>query len=291
MSGSRIAVVTPAHGRHAHLEAQHRSLAAGRQRPDDYIVVAMDDPVLRSREVGGLRRRVVRVAADRRGLPLARARNRGVRAAFDAGADVVVCLDVDCLAGPDLVASYGRRVLAEPTTVWQGPVTYLPPAPDGGYPLDRLDELDDPHPARPAPRPGELRRAADPALFWSLSFALSPHAWETSGGFHPGYVGYGAEDTDFARTLVARGLQLAWDGSARAYHQHHPVSRPPVEHLDDILRNAALFHRRWGEWPMQGWLEQFEERGLVTYRAGRWVRTAVLSAARPDAAGSPGPSS
>jgi len=50
-------------------------------------------------------------------------------------------------------------------------------------------------------------------------------------------------------------LGLGWVGGARAYHQHHPVSSPPVEHLDDILRNGRLFHERWGEWPMTGWLE------------------------------------
>ena len=41
---------------------------------------------------------------------------------------------------------------------------------------------------------------------------------------------------------------------ARAYHQHHPSSSPPVQHLADILRNGALFRRRWGRWPMEGWL-------------------------------------
>ena len=56
---------------------------------------------------------------------------------------------------------------------------------------------------------------------------------------------------------------MAWTGDARAYHQHHPVSDPPVEHLDDLLRNGATFHRRWGEWPMRGWFEALEERGLV----------------------------
>lgn len=269
---TRVAVVTLASGRHAHLAGQHRSLAAGTRRPDDYVVVAMDDPAIGSTEVDGLRSRVVRVPREPRGLPLARARNRGVRAALDAGADAVVCLDVDCLAGASLVASYAERVGCEPGTVWQGPVTYLDPPPESGYRLDRLDALDDPHPARPAPAPGDVRRGGDPDLFWSLSFAISAHAWAVTGGFHPRYVGYGAEDTDFGQTVHARGLALAWDGSARAYHQHHPVTRPPVEHLDDILRNAAIFHRRWGRWPMLGWLEDFERLGLAVVRDGRWVR-------------------
>lgn len=271
MSGQRIAVVTLARGRHQHLAGQHRSLAAGSCRPDDYLVVAMDDLAIRPAEVDGLRRRVVRVDVDPSGLPLAAARNHGVRSALDAGADVVICLDVDCLAGPDLVSSYAHRVRTHPGTVWQGPVTYLDPPPPGGYRLGDLGRLDDPHPGRPAPAAGEVVWGAEPELFWSLSFALSRAAWARSGGFHPAYVGYGAEDTDFGQTLTARGLTLAWDGSARAYHQHHAVSRPPVEHLDDILRNAALYHARWGRWPMTGWLEEFERLGLATWRDGRWT--------------------
>ncbi|WP_244928133.1 galactosyltransferase-related protein [Nocardioides sp. W7] len=272
MSGPRVAVVTLVHGRRGHLDAQHRSLAAGSRRPDDYVVVAMDDPAVRSVELDGLRRRIVRVRNDPGGLPLARARNRGVRTALDSGAEVVVCLDVDCLAGGTLVASYAERATAHPRTVWQGPVTYLPPPPAGGYRLDGLDGLDEPHPGRPAPAAGQQVWGADPDLFWSLSFAMSASAWQVSGGFCPEYVGYGGEDTDFGHTLVTRGLELAWDGSARAYHQHHPVSRPPTEHLDDILRNATLFHRRWGRWPMTGWLEEFERLGLATFREGRWTR-------------------
>jgi len=56
---------------------------------------------------------------------------------------------------------------------------------------------------------------------------------------------------------------MRWVGGADAFHQYHPVSDPPVEHIDDILRNATLFHQRWGWWPMQGWLRDFENRGLI----------------------------
>jgi N-acetylglucosaminyl-diphospho-decaprenol L-rhamnosyltransferase len=267
-----VAVVTIAHGRHRHLAGQHSSLAHGSRLPDHYVVVAMDDPDLASAEVGGVHREVVRMARHRLGLPLAAARNRGVARASALGADVVVLLDVDCLAGRDLVASYAEAAAREPDLVWSGPVTYLGPPPMGGYPLEGLDLVDDPHPARPDPGPGRVLRNADPDLFWSLSFAVSRRAWELTGGFCEDYVGYGGEDTDFGHTVVAAGLAHAWLGAARAYHQWHPVSTPPVEHLDDILRNARLFHARWGRWPMSGWLSTFEERGLVERRHGGWVR-------------------
>ena len=38
---------------------------------------------------------------------------------------------------------------------------------------------------------------------------------------------------------------------------------PPTRHLDDILRNGALFAERWGWWPMGGWLDGFEQLGLI----------------------------
>ena len=174
---TRVAVVTIAHGRHEHLAAQHRSLARGTVRPDHYLVVAMDDPAIVEEQVDGLTREVVAVGrGPAGGLPLAAARNLGVRTAIDAGADVVVLLDVDCLAGAGLVASYADVVAARPERIWSGPVTYLPPRPPGGYPDDPADlaDWDDPHPARPNPAPGELLESDDPDLFWSLSFAVAP---------------------------------------------------------------------------------------------------------------------
>jgi hypothetical protein len=100
-------------------------------------------------------------------------------------------------------------------------------------------------------------------LFWSLSFAVSAATWQRIGGFCPVYRGYGGEDTDFAQCAASAGVGLRWVGGADAFHQHHPVSNPPVQHLDDIVRNAQLFHRRWGWWPMGGWLDAFEARGLI----------------------------
>lgn len=271
MSG--LAVITIVHGRHDHLRAQHASLARCPRRPDLYVVVAMGDPDLEDwPPVDGLVARVAPIDLDPWGLPLAAARNWGLDLAAAAGCDVLVGLDVDCLAGTTLPSAYEDVVRAEPERVWSGPVTYLDPSPPGGYPLDRLDELDDPHPARPAPAPGELVRGGDPDLFWSLSFAMSAETWLASGGFCEAYVGYGGEDTDFGRQLAARGIDLGWVGAARAYHQHHPVSTPPVEHLDDILRNGRVFRDRWGDWPMTGWFTELERLGLVVRRGDDWVR-------------------
>lgn len=267
---SRLGVVTLAHGRHDHLRHQHASLAAGTRRPDVYVVVAMDDRALESWPThDGLRPRVVPVDADPLGLPLAAARNLGFDLAACLGCDVLVGLDVDCVVGPATLAAYEEVSLREPGRVWSGPVTYLDQPPSGGY--DLTDLPDHPHPARPAPAPGEVQRGGDVDLFWSLSFAMSRATWHRSGGFDEAYVGYGGEDTDYGRRLAARGIDLAWVGGARAYHQFHPVSRAG-DHLDDILRNGRLFRDRWGSWPMRGWLEELEDQGFVARRGDDWAR-------------------
>ena len=261
-------MVTIAHRRHEHLFRQIRSLANGIRRPD-HVVVAMGDPALASSSFGHERTTVVSMDADPKSLPLAAARNLGAQEAIARGAETIIFLDVDCLAGPGLVYGYDRVVARFPGSIWSGPVTYLPPRLSEEQ-LSRPWELDDPHPARPAPAPGEILHGADPDLFWSLSFGVDRHAWLRSGGFCEEYVGYGGEDTDFAQRASRSGLTLGWVGDARAYHQHHHTQQPPVEHLHDIVRNAAIFHERWGRWPMLGWLEAFESMGLVERTGDGW---------------------
>ncbi len=268
----RTAVITLAHGRHDHLAAQASALARSATAPDAHVVVAMDDPDL-DRVVPDAH--VAHLERVEGALPLAAARNAGVARARDLGAELLVLLDVDCLPSPHLVGRYAE-VAAERGGVLCGPVGYLPPRPVGGYPETGLEALARPHPARPAPADGEVIAAEDPDLFWSLSFAVLAETWDRIGGFCEDYRGYGGEDTDFGQSLTRVGEAMWWVGGAWAYHQHHGEGGgPPVQHLDDILRNAAIFERRWGRWPMQGWLDAFAERGLATFDSsvGRWVRT------------------
>jgi hypothetical protein len=164
-------------------------------------------------------------------------------------------------------------------------VAYLPPTarvralPD----LAGLPGLAAPHPARPVPAPGEVV-LADPEqwwLFWSLSFAVSALDWRRLRGFCEEFRGYGGEDTDVAATAKSLGGSLFWVGGAEAHHQYHATQKPPVQHVESILRNAEVFHRRWGWFPMQGWLEQFRADGLVDYDATTrtWSSTGPRAAA------------
>jgi N-acetylglucosaminyl-diphospho-decaprenol L-rhamnosyltransferase len=270
----RTAIITPVSGRAAHLQNQLDALDRSLVRPDLHVVVTMDDPAGAERVS---RRRSVHVeqvtSADGR-LPIAAARNLGADTAIALGAELLVFLDVDCLPTATML---GRYVEAHDrhraSALFCGPVTYLPPPGPQGYQLDRLESFVDPHPARPVPPPGELIDTDDHTLFWSLSFAVRTSTWNDIGGFFTGYIGYGGEDTDFAQQAARQGIPLCWVGGADALHQYHRVSDPPVEHLDDILSNAAVFYERWGWWPMQGWLNAFERLGLIAMSNGVPERT------------------
>lgn len=274
----RTSVITIVAGRHDHLARQFDGLRAGLDQPGLHVVVAMGDAGVLDVPGRLPASTVLAIPAPER-LPLAAARNVGAGAACSAGADLLIFLDVDCIPGPALVRRYteaaesphGRQLLS-------GPVHYLPSPPSGGYDLDRLAELAGPHGARPVPADDAVLEAADHRLFWSLSFAVRTPVWKKIGGFCEDYAGYGGEDTDFAEKANAAGIGLAWVGGATAYHQYHPVSQPPVEHVDDVLRNGAVFHRRWGWWPMRGWLDGFAELGLVRHDTDTdaWVRSEAL---------------
>ena len=277
MTRARTAVVTIVRGRHEHLRGQGWGLLQQTRPADLYVVVAMGDP-----EVAAVATEqhpevvVLDLAPVGSDLPLAEARNAGARAAIRAGADVLVFLDVDCIPDATTVEHYadvlttavrGRPVVA------CGEVRYLPPV---GHPAEYRDTgLADrarPHPARPVPKDGAVLVAEDTRLFWSLSFAVRTDDWETLNGFDEAYVGYGAEDTDFGQRLTAANGELLWVGGAAAYHQHHPTDVPPVQHLSAIVRNANVFHDRWGWFPMEAWLAEFATRGLaeLDHATGRW---------------------
>lgn len=270
----RIAVITIVHGRQEHLTGLLWGLGRQERPPDLCVVVAMDDPEVASVVTGWTpevtQTLVPSIPGAHEGLPLAAARNVGARTALEAGADVLIFLDVDCIPSPTLVRRYAETLAAVATsprpgpTVLAGEVTYLPPvAHPRDYRRADLAALARPHPARPSLAADEVRPGQDLRLFWSLSFAVGTADWVRLGGFDEGYVGYGAEDTDFGQRLGAADGQLLWVGGAAAFHQHHPSPTPPLQHLAPIVANANRFRRRWGWFPMADWLEQFQRLGLA----------------------------
>lgn len=259
----KTAVLTVVHGRADHLRNQLRGLARSQVIADEHVIVAIDDHSV-SDTVADIGRRatVIEIPLTDGRLPIGQARNIAASSAIESGAELLIFLDVDCIPAPGLIGHYTRAAARHGDALLCGPVTYLPP-PVGEYDLDGLDAVRNPHPARPDPADGEIVRSAAYELFWSLSFAVTTTTWDHIGGFWPGYSGYGGEDTDFAQLAAQRDVPLLWVGGADAFHQHHAVSDPPVEHLGDILRNANTFHERWGWWPMGGWLDRFEALALI----------------------------
>ena len=217
-------------------------------------------------------------------MPLAAARNRAAEA---ASGDLLVFLDVDCIPSPGLVAAYAEAAKIE-RGLFLGEVLYLPPGVTDPAALDRLGRV---HPARPPVPESGLRREPDAGQLWGLSFALPAEAWRVVGGMDEAYVGYGGEETDLAARLAESGLPTFWVAGARAYHQHHPVHVPPLQHFSAILANAARFHARHGRWCMTYWLGQFRAAGLIvwdeTAPAIRLLRhpepLEIAAALRPDA--------
>ncbi|NKT56414.1 glycosyltransferase family 2 protein [Rhodococcus hoagii] len=275
----RTSVVTVVSGRHDHLRTQLRRLRGSTVAAHDHVVVAMGDRAVTDivAEHSDATRSVW-IPASTDELPLARARNLGAEAAIDRGADLLVFLDVDCVPHPRMLGRYerGAATAQHRDTVLCGPrdlsrcrgVDPNPGVSRGGR------TTGSPASGTPGAPDGTVLVDDRYELFWSLSFAVRPRVWQRLGGFCEDYTGYGGEDTDFAQVAAAAGVGLAWVGGADAYHLHHRVSDPPVEHLDDILRNAAIFERRWGWWPMRGWLDAFESRGLIRFdeQSKAWSR-------------------
>lgn len=249
-------VVTLANSaRASRVESQHSYLDG-----TAHGLVALDASVP---ELGGVTR-----IATLDGLHLAQARNKAgdwAAAQADNTDGVIIFLDADCVPAPDLVDSYVLALTQFPHSVVTGPVTYLKE--------NQTALIDNPHPARPLPAPGEtLTGHYD--VFWSLNFALTAQTWQhirtTFGGFDERLTGYGGEDTDFSWMMRKHGIELRWLAGAHAYHRWHPVSSPPWEHLEDIVKNANYLHTKWGTWPMHGWLDEFARDGAITMGPSGW---------------------
>ncbi|WP_311878036.1 galactosyltransferase-related protein [Microbacterium forte] len=270
----RVAVITPASmNRLDHLQRQRRFLTEVRTPGIEVVRVEawldVDAPPAVPSVLS------VHVPPGRDGMRVGAARNAAAALALDHGVDLLVFLDVDCLPGPDLLERYVDAAQDHPHDLLCGPVTYLHSVQRPSRMAD-LGTMTRPHPARPLPPDGDVVTATDDEfdLFWSLSFAVTTETWTRLGGFDEAYEGYGAEDTDLGRRARSLGMRVQWVGGAHAYHQWHPAGSPPWRHLDDILRNGALFAERWGEWPMRGWIDSFIEGGAVEPHGDGYRRVA-----------------
>ena len=251
-----VSVVTLNKGRDAHLARLLEGLARGTP-PAECVVVEMGAEPPPLPDHGFPVRRIVLGVA---GLPLARARNAGRRA---ASGDHLVYLDVDCIPSRDLVACLDDD-LRQADGLICCEVRYLPAgAVTDEWTQGRLHEAGQSHPVRVFPKSG-LEPTRNPGLFWSLAFGVRTETFDRLGGFDEAFDGYGAEDTDLAFRAAEAGVPVLLTARGEAYHQHHPACDPPLQHFDSIVANARRFHARHGLWPMDGWLDAFARLGHVS---------------------------
>ncbi|WP_279356936.1 glycosyltransferase family 2 protein [Methylobacterium indicum] len=285
-TAAAVSVLTLVRGRADRLRHLMRGLARQTASPRELVIAWMQPEAEPDLPDPGCPVRHLHVPGEP--TPLAAARNRAAEAACS---DLLVFLDVDCIPGRSLVAAYAGAA-ARTDGLFLGEVLYLPP---GGLPADSddatLDRIGRAHPARPPVPEAGLRPEPDSGQLWGLSFALPARAWHAVGGMDESYAGYGGEETDLAARLAGSGLPTFWVGGARAYHQHHPVHVPPLQHFAPILANAARFRARHGRWCMTYWLGQFRDAGLIAWdeeaESIRLLRPPapheIAAALRPDA--------
>ena len=203
--------------------------------------------------------RRIELAGER--LPLAAARNLAARSAVE---EDLLFLDADCIPSRALLAQIQDALEKIDGLICPQALYLRPGDARGAWTEAELAAVGRPHPARVYPKAG-FRQETNYGLFWSLAFGVRRTTFDRIGGFDEAFTGYGGEDTDFGFRAKELDVRLVFAGGAVVFHQHHPVSDPPVEHLGDIVRNAQLFRRKWGWWPMEGWLKAFEAAGQIAF--------------------------
>ena len=271
---TRTSVLTLVRGRELHLHRMIEGLKRQTVLPGELVIAFMQPRPMRDLPPTPFPVRTVVV--DRNYLPLAEARNAAARSATYKK---LIFLDVDCVPSPTLVESY-LEGLSNTCGVLQGEVSYLSAlADDAPVDYDAFERDGRTHPSRPPIPANGLIEEPDMGMLWGLNFALHRRLFLKVGGLDERFIGYGGEETDFARNLAAVGAKLHWCGGAKAYHQHHTVMRPPLQHFGDIVRNARLFHDKWGDWCMDYWLGQLHEQGYI-----HWDERGITVLRRPTAA-------
>lgn len=184
-------------------------------------------------------------------MPLAMARNRGASLACS---ESIVFLDVDCIVAPTTVYELTDKLTKD--TVLMATPRYLPMLPYHGN-FKTLYPLAEPHPSRE-----QCKGQCEARHFWSLAFSIDRSSFSGVNGFDEAFVGYGAEDTDFAYKLNVQGIKFHLLDTP-VLHQYHTKVDPPLNYFKDIIKNAETFQSKWGEYPMMRWLDKFAELGLI----------------------------
>jgi len=259
-----VSVLTLAHGRRKHLQRLIEGLCRSEVAPDELIIVDMGGPAMEFPTVSF----PIKVVALRNShLPLAGARNL---AASKARHDLLIFLDVDCIPKATLLGSM-CDTLKKHNALVCAEIHYLTEnAINETWEEAVLMRNSKTHPVREFPATG-TRVEYNPGLFWSLAFGVRRALFQNLGGFDERFTGYGGEDTDFGFRAHQAEIELLFLGGTGAFHQYHETYEPPLQHFEDIVRNAEMFFRIWSVWPMKGWLTSFEGMGLIRLEDGKII--------------------
>ena len=292
-----VTVITTCYGRNSHLYNLLSSLMNGSVKPDEVIIVNDDAD---SKRLAEFSLNIVKIPttieaavniSNKAGFDIGHNRNVG---AAHATHDTLIFLDVDCIVAPTFIEQLSAKLQRYPDSLLMGLPRYLtrPLSDKEGLKLQSgslttcfLNKLSVYNPYRynfneadclPTPiKQTAIEQTDDYGAFWSLCFAIKRQNFEQIGGFDTQYIGYGAEDTDFAFT--ARKLNINFYLTADiVYHQQHSVYRPPLNHLDSIVINANRFYEKWQHWPMEEWLKQFSNIGLICWTVVQSTPIVVL---------------
>lgn len=261
---SEASVLTLCAGREGHLRNLLLALSEGSVLPGEVVLIVMDKKKVEDLPDVKFPVRQFQLSGDE--LPLAAARNLAAR---KAEFDCLIFLDVDCIPSRGVVENYLKALSSVPDGVFQGEVFYLPERDLSEWPVqiwdERLGELGIRHPSKRPFCEAGLEVEPNFGELWGLSFALHKSTFVQAGGFDENFCGYGGEETDFAYALRQVGSRLYRVADAAVFHQHHPISIPPLQHFHTIIRNAGLFREKWGVWCMDYWLMQFRKMRLIEW--------------------------
>lgn len=293
-----VSVITTCYGRNRHLYNLLSSLANGSVCPSEVVIVNDDaDPERLAQyplNIVQVPTSKVDLAAATKEKPANNKNHSVEKTDFDIGRnrnlgatkasnDFLIFLDVDCIVSTTFTEQLSVKLAAHPDALLMGQPLYMTrPLTDneslqlqqgdlGDTELNAL-AITNPYRHNLVEKADETQcttqstseRTQDYGAFWSLCFAITRTQFQRIGGFDTHYVGYGAEDTDFA--FMARALDIEFYlTNDVVYHQQHSVYRPPLNHLSSIVINANRFYYKWQHWPMDGWLESFAEMQIIDW--------------------------
>ena len=187
--GVRYSVVVPAHEPGPDLDQCLAALALARQGYGDGAVeiILVDDGSARPLAPQAAQHGARCVRRPQAGGP-ATARNQG---AAEARGEVLVFVDSDVVAPPDIFSQLDRAYAGSPAEALVGLFTMRPLAPGliSRYKNSWM-------------RYTHLKSAQSPVVFFTSIAAVRRAAFERAGGFDPGFGAPSVEDTDFGQRLL-----------------------------------------------------------------------------------------